>query len=130
MEQSILKSTKKVLGVGDGDTSFDLDIMMHINSAFSILTDMGVGPEEGFAIEDDDSEWEEFLDDPVKLNKVKTYVFLRTKLLFDPPAVSYVLDSTQRLIQELEWRINVNRESEDWKDPIPPVPVDPELPII
>src|SRR4051794_12354086 len=86
MEQSILNSTKKNLGIGDDDTSFDLDIITHINSAFSILNDLGVGPEEGFVIEDEDTEWDEFLpNEIVRLSKVKTCVFLRTKLLFDPP---------------------------------------------
>lgn len=120
MEQSILKSTKKTLGIGDDDPSFDLDIITHINSAFSTLHDMGVGPEEGFAIEDEDPEWGEFLDDTIKLSKVKTVVFLRTRLLFDPPTSSFLLDSIQRQLQEAEWRLNVNREETAWVDPDPP----------
>ena len=121
MEQSILNSTKKVLGISDDDPSFDLDIMTHTNSAFSTLTDIGVGPEEGFAIEDEDAEWEDFLsDDVVKLSKVKTYVYLKVRMLFDPPASSYVLDSLQRQLTEQEWRLSVNREATGWANPNPP----------
>lgn len=124
MEQSILKSTKNMLGVGDDDTSFDLQILTHVNVAFSTLTDMGVGPQGGFVIEDDTTEWEEYFpneDDPdklkVMLSKIKTVVFLRTKLLFDPPTSSYVLDATKNQLTEMEWRLNVNREETDWVDP-------------
>jgi len=123
MEQSILKSTKKVLNVGDDDTSFDLDILTHINSAFSNLTDLGVGPAGGFVIEDDTTEWSAYLaDDPVKLSKVKTVVYLRVRLLFDPPTVSYLLDAMKQQLQEAEWRLNVNREETEWVDPMPPSP--------
>jgi hypothetical protein len=126
MEQSILKSTKKVLGVGDDDPSFDLDIITHINSAFSTLNDLGVGPEAGFVIEDDSTEWEEFYpneDDPAKLkvqlSKVKTAVFLRVRLIFDPPTTSFLLEAMQKQLGEAEWRLNVNRETTEWVDPDP-----------
>jgi hypothetical protein len=126
MEQSILKSTKKILGVGDDDPSFDLDIITHINHEFSILNDAGVGPQGGFVIEDETEEWASYFpneDDPAKLkvqlSKVKTAVFLRAKLLFDPPSTSYLLESTQRQLQEAEWRLNVNREESEWVDPDP-----------
>jgi hypothetical protein len=126
MEQSILKSTKKVLNVGVDDASFDLDIITHINTAFSILTDLGVGPLSGFVIEDEEAVWEDYFpneDDPAKLkvqlSKVKTVVFLRTRLLFDPPTVSYLLDSTKEQLREAEWRLNVNREESEWVDPAP-----------
>lgn len=118
MEQSILKSTKKILGVGDDDASFDLDITTHINTAFSILTDLGVGPQSGFVIEDEETEWTAYiLADPVKLSKVKTVIFLRVKLLFDPPAVSYLLEAAQTQLREAEWRLNTNREATEWVDP-------------
>lgn len=122
MEQSILKSTKKVLQIGDDDESFDLDIMTHINSAFSTLHDLGVGPEEGFTIEDEYVEWETYLpDDPIKLSKVKTCVYLRTRLLFDPPATTYHLNAAQEQLREVEWRLSANREAIDWVDPDPPI---------
>src|SRR3954465_199526 len=120
MEQSILNSTKKILNVNPDDDSFDLDIITHINSAFSVLTDLGVGPVEGFAIEDDTAEWETYLpDDLVKLSKVKTCVHLRTRLLFDPPTSSYLLEAVKGQLQEAEWRLSANREATGWTDPDP-----------
>jgi hypothetical protein len=128
MEPSILKSTKKILGIGPDDTSFDLDIITHINSEFSTLTDLGVGPEGGFAIEDETAEWESYLaDDLVKLSKVKECVYLRVRLLFDPPTASYLLDAVKEQLREAEWRLSTNREATEWVDPDPPVLVDPEL---
>ena len=121
MEQSILKSTKKILGISPDDTSFDLDIITHINSAFSVLNDLGVGIAEGFVIEDDSPEWANFLPDAnnVILSRVKTCVYLRTRLAFDPPTSSYLLDSLKQQIQEAEWRLSANREATDWVDPNP-----------
>ncbi len=114
MEQSILKSTKKVLHIGDDDESFDLDIMTHINSAFSTLHDLGVGPLEGFAIEDMEAEWEWFVEDePVQLSQVKTFVFLHSRLIFDPPTTTYHLNAAQEQLAEITWRLNVRRESVD-----------------
>ena len=124
MEQSILKSTKKILGVDPADTSFDLDIITHINSEFSTLTDLGIGPEEGFVIEDDTAEWESYLaDDQVKLSKVKTCIYLRTRLLFDPPVQGYLLDAVKEQLREAEWRLSTNREATKWVDPDPPIPI-------
>src|SRR3954454_21041435 len=128
MEQSILKSTKKILGIGPDDTSFDLDIITHINTEFSTLTDLGVGPEAGFVIEDESAEWDSYLpDDLVKLSKVKTCVYLRTRLLFDPPTSSYLLEAVKGQLQEAEWRLNTNREATGWTDPDPVIyPLDPD----
>jgi hypothetical protein len=122
MEQSILLSTKKILGIAADYTVFDLDVITHINSAFSTLTQLGVGPAEGFMIEDETSEWSEFLgDDPDKqFNAVKTYVFLRVRQLFDPPTTSYLISAVDQQIKELEWRLNVHREETDWVEPDPP----------
>jgi hypothetical protein len=122
MEQSILNSTKKVLQIGSEDESFDLDIITHINSAFSTLTDLGIGPEDGFAIEDDTIEWDAFLtdaEDLKTLSRVKTFVFLHTRLLFDPPNSSFLLESMNKQIEECVWRINTQRENVDWVDPDP-----------
>ena len=122
MEQSILKSTKKILGIGDDVASFDLDIITHINSEFSILHDLGVGPQAGFIIEDDVVEWSEYLpdeEDLVILNKVKAAVWLRTRLLFDPPTSGFLLEALKAQLQEQEWRLNVNREETEWVDPDP-----------
>ncbi len=121
MEQSILNSTKKILGVAEDYTVFDLDIITHINSAFSTLTQLGIGPPEGFAIEDASDEWGEFIDidtDP-QFNSIKSYVFLRVRMLFDPPQTSYLIAAAERQIEELEWRLNVHREETGWTDPDP-----------
>jgi hypothetical protein len=119
MEQSILKSTKKVLQIGDDDESFDLDIITHINSAFSTLHQVGVGPYVGFTIEDDTNQWEEFVDPGPMLNQVKTYVYLKVRMLFDPPTMSPLLASMEKLIDEHTFRLSVMREETDWVDPNP-----------
>lgn len=106
METSILTSIKKMLGVAEDYTEFDEDIITHINSVFLNLTQLGVGPEEGFMIEDDTAVWEDFINNSVQLQAVKTYVYLKVKLLFDPPLSSSVTESINRMIAELEWRLN------------------------
>ena len=106
---SILLTTKKTLGLSEDYTVFDQDIIMHINSVFSILTTMGIGPETGFAIEDDTDLWTDFTSD-VRLNSVKSNMYLKVKLMFDPPATSFVLAAIQEQLKELEWRMNVYRE--------------------
>lgn len=104
--ESILTSIKKLLGVVEEDTNFDTDIIMHINSVFSILTQLGVGPSEGFSISDSYTTWTKFTKDAIELNPVKTYMHLKVKLLFDPPLSSNVLSAMERQISELEWRLN------------------------
>ena len=107
METSILTSIKKMLGVAEDYTEFDEDIITHINSVFLNLTQLGVGPEGGFMIEDNTAVWEDFIDDSIRLQAVKTYMYLKVKLLFDPPLSSSVTESFTRMIAELEWRLNV-----------------------
>lgn len=125
MEQSILKNTKKMLQIADDDPSFDLDVILHINSAFSDLHDLGVGPEAGFAIEDEDPVWTDFLaDDDVKLNKVKTCIYLKVRLLFDPPQTPHLLTAANEQLAEKMWRLSVNREETGWSDPQPVVVID------
>ena len=109
--ESILTSIKKLLGITEEYDQFDPDIIMHINSVFMILTQLGVGPAEGFSIEDDTTVWTDFIQDVKKLESVKTYIYLKVKLLFDPPLSSAVIESMNRLINELEWRLNVAAES-------------------
>lgn len=104
---SILTSIKKLLGIDDEYIQFDEDIIMHINTVFLNLTQLGIGPAEGFFIEDDTAVWEDFIEDNTQLNAVKTYVYLKVKLLFDPPLSSSVIESMNRMISELEWRLNV-----------------------
>lgn len=105
--ESILTSIKKLLGIDEIYTQFDDDIIMHINSAFLNLTQLGVGPSEGFLIEDDTATWDDFIGDSNQLQAVKSYVYLKVKLLFDPPLSSSVTESMNRMISELEWRLNV-----------------------
>ena len=105
--ESILTSIKKLLGIDEEYTQFDSDIIMHINSVFLNLTQLGVGPSEGFQIEDDSDTWEDFIGDSNQLQAVKLYVYLKVKLLFDPPLSSSVIESMNRMITDLEWRLNV-----------------------
>lgn len=111
MEKSILKSIKKVLGLDADYTAFDPDVLMHTNATFSVLHQLGVGPPGGFFIEDDTSEWSEFLPetDPM-LNAAKTYVYLKVRLIFDPPSTSFALSAMEKQVEELGWRLNVHRE--------------------
>lgn len=104
---SILTSIKKLLGIEEDYIQFDSDIIMHINTVFLNLTQLGVGPTEGFMIEDDAASWYDFIGDSNELQAVKTYVYLKVKLLFDPPLSSSVVESMNRMISELEWRLNV-----------------------
>lgn len=121
---SILTSTKKILGIEETYTDFDVDILMHINSVFATLNQLGIGPEQGFAIEDATPTWDAFLGTDLRLNSVKTYVYLRVRLLFDPPQNSYAIDSMKEQIRELESRINMYRESYAWTDPEGRLPTD------
>lgn len=107
--ESILTSIKKMLGIDAEYTHFDADIIMHINSVLMILTQLGVGPEEGFVIEDDTSTWVDFIPEAnaAQLHAVKSYIYLKVKLIFDPPLSSAVIDSMNRQIAEFEWRLNV-----------------------
>ena len=105
--ESILTSIKKLLGIEEEYTQFDNDIIMHINSVFLNLTQLGVGPAEGFLIEDDTATWEDFIGNSNQLQAVKSYMYLKVKLLFDPPLSSSVIESMNRMIAELEWRLNV-----------------------
>lgn len=120
MSDSILNSTKKMLGIEAEYAAFDIDVIMHINTIFSVLNQMGIGPETSFAIEDDTPTWDTFLGGDLRLNPVKTYVYLRVRILFDPPTTSYLLDAMKQQIQELEWRLNVQREGVSWTNPMPP----------
>lgn len=125
MEQSILISTKKILGIAEDYTVFDLDIITHINSAFSTLTQLGVGPAAGFMIDGPEDLWTDFIANDFQYNSVKSYVFLKTRQLFDPPQTSYLITAVEKQIEELEWRLNIHREETEWVDPDPP----PQYPI-
>ena len=110
MEESILDSTKKILGLEATYTPFDLDVITHINAAFSILNQLGVGPEEGFSILDNQAVWADFVVPTNQLHLVKTYVYLKVRILFDPPSTSFLLDTYINQIKEYEWRLSTFRE--------------------
>ena len=109
--ESILTSIKKLLGITEEYTQFDVDIMMHINSAFSVLHQLGVGPDDGFRISGKDDTWDQFLQDQKKLELAKTYIYLKVKILFDPPLSSAVMDCINREISQYEWRLMITAES-------------------
>lgn len=116
---SILSSVKKILGLDDAYDVFDLDIVLHINSVFADLNQMGLGPTEGFAIVGDTETWDTYLGAEMNLNAVKTYVCLRVKLIFDPPQTSYSINAIEEQVKKMEWRLNSQRESVAWVDPSP-----------
>ncbi len=111
MESSILISTKKILGVAANYTAFDLDIITHINSALSTLDQLGVGPVLGFAIEDDTALWSDLAIPQNQLSMVRTYIFIKTRMLFDPPTTSFLIEAMDKQIREHEWRLSVFREN-------------------
>ena len=113
MEDSILTSIKKMLGITEEYEHFDADLVTHINSVFMILTQLGVGPTNGFSISDKDAKWKDFLSDENKLQAVKSFMQIKVKLLFDPPLGSAVMEAMNRLASELEWRLQVEAESSE-----------------
>lgn len=110
MEENILNSIKKLLGIPEDYTAFDQDIMIHINSIFMILSELGVGPSNGYSLKDGTEKWGDFISDDENLEGIKTYVYMKVKTIFDPPLNSAVLASMKELISEFEWRINNEAE--------------------
>lgn len=106
-DDSILDKTKKLLGIEVEYTAFDIDIITHINSVFATLSQLGIGPEDGFSIEDGATQWVEFLENKPYLNQVKSYMYLRVRNLFDPPATSFALAANEKQIEEFEWRLSL-----------------------
>jgi len=123
--ESILDSVKKVLGLDIEYDAFDVDVVMLINSAFATLNQLGLGPKSGFSINDREEKWGDFIEDTENINSVKTYVAISVRLIFDPPATSFVITAMETRLKELEWRLNVQVDS----TPIPLVPVflEPQL---
>ena len=103
----ILSDVKKTLSVDPDVTDFDLEIIMHINGVLGTLNQLGIGPSEGLEISDDTVTWDSLIGTEVRLNAVKTYVYLRVRRLFDPPTTSYLVDAYAKQIEELEWRLTV-----------------------
>jgi hypothetical protein len=124
-DESILTETKKALGIAEDVTVFDTDIRMHINSALGTLNQLGIGPAGGFEITGDLETWADLLVEDLKLSPAKSYVYLRVKLLFDPPSNSWLTVAMKEQIEQLEWRLNSVRED---NIPVPnPPPADEDL---
>ena len=118
--ESILDSVKHALGIDPSDEAFDPELIMHINSVFSTLHQLGLGPDVGYAIDGTEAIWTGFLGtELLTLNMVKSYMFLRVKLLFDPPANSFATTAIKEQITEFEWRIRTEREA-TWTPPLLP----------
>ena len=107
---SILNSVKKKLGIQEDYTHFDEDIIMDINSVFMILNQLGVGPDEPFTIEDEDAYWDDFINN-TRIEAVKSHMYMRVRLMFDPPTSGFLVDSLKKQIDELEWRMLVQAET-------------------
>lgn len=103
---SILTSIKKQLGVNEDYTHFDTDIIIHINSTLLTLKQLGVDSNNDFIIIDSTQTWSDYIGDRKDLESIKTYIYLKVKLIFDPPTNSFTIDALERYIRELEWRIN------------------------
>lgn len=112
---SILTSIKKLLGIVEEYTQFDTDVIMHINSAFSVLTQLGVGPDGGFSISDAETTWSDYIPDAdrQKIEMLRSYVYLKVRLIFDPPSSSAIIEAMNRQISEFEWRLNVAVDSKE-----------------
>lgn len=117
MSNSILTSVKRALDIVEADTVFDQPIIMHINSVFSTLKQYGVGPDDGFEIEDSTPTWDAFIGPNKAFNFVKSYMFLKVRLLFDPPGTSYLINAYKESAAEFEARISIERELRDWVNP-------------
>jgi len=107
---SVLLSVKHLLGVHEDITAFDADILMHINASLLVLTQLGVGPKKGFIILGPDEKWEDFHGPRVDLSMIPIYVYMRVRLLFDPPQMGYFVTSLKEQIAEMEWRIREQLE--------------------
>lgn len=107
MTDSILNDIKKLLGIDNTYTEFDTDIIIHINSVFMILNQLGVGPESGYRITGSLNTWSEFTDNEYEMESVKSYIYLKVRMMFDPPQSSALMQAMNEQIKEFEWRLNV-----------------------
>ena len=115
MTDSILNTIKKMIGgAAATNTVFDVDIITHINTAFMTLAQLGVGPSTGFRIQDDLAVWSDVITDERNLESVKTYIYIKVKLLFDPPASSSIAETLKQQASEIEWRLNVEVENNGY----------------
>ena len=108
--ENILDSIKKLLGIDEMDLNFDQELIMHINSVFMVLNQLGVGPVEGFKISSNEEVWTDFVGTRLDLESIKSYIYLKVRLLFDPPQNSFLVGSIEKQIEEQEWRLQVQVE--------------------
>lgn len=120
MPGSILNTIKKLLGILEGDPAFDTDLIVHINSAIMILSQLGIGPTPVYVITDAEQEWTDYLENVADYAGIQTYIFLQVRLLFDPPSSSFVLEGIKTNIAEYGWRLMV------MADPPPEVTIPEE----
>lgn len=112
---SILLTIKKLLGIPEEVTEFDTDVTVAINTSLNFLTQMGVGPQEGFRIVGSDERWDEFLGDDPRLDQAKDYIFIKVKLMFDSSQMSsMVIDSYNKIAQEIEWRLSAQTDPSNF----------------
>lgn len=129
MPGSILDDVKKLLSIDPSYTAFDLDVMMHINTVFTGLSALGIGPAGGFMITDNTATWDSYIGTDLDLNSVKTYIVMRVRMIFDPPVIAAVIEAYKAEIEKLEVLLSIKREGESWVDPNPPAdPVSTEPP--
>jgi len=119
MDDSILDSTKKVVGIHPSDTSFDQDVITQINTAFFQMHQLGVGQPEGFGIEDNSATWNDFMVPLPDLQAVRTYVMLKVQMFFDPPQIGFLVEAKKQQLEELEVRLNINRENRLYEEANP-----------
>lgn len=116
MGASILFSIRKLLGGMSDDPAFETDLLIHINALLAVLTQLGVGPAEGMSIADGSTAWRDLLGDDPKWQIVQTWMYLRTKMIFDPPTIGTVADSMKKQADEYEWRISILADEEKSKE--------------
>lgn len=116
MEESILNTIKKMLGPDSSYEVFDTDIIVHINSAFSTLAQIGVGPKHGFRITGPEETWGQYLGESIDLDSVKTYIYMKVKMVFDPPTNSFVQKAMEESCKEIEWRLNVATDPGEYRN--------------
>lgn len=107
---SILVSIKKLLGIDASYTAFDVDVIVHINTAFAILNQLGVGPADGFMIEGEEEIWDDYITDN-NFSMVKTFVYLKVRLAFDPPTSTALIESMNNTLNELTWRLELEGQN-------------------
>jgi hypothetical protein len=127
VSNSILTSIKKVCGLDEDDESFDVDILMHINSTFAALNLIGVGPSDGFLLEDKTTTWDAFYGSDKRFALIKSYTYLQVRALFDPPTTSYQIAANKAQSDKFEWLMSVQRELSSWTDPSGNVPENDDL---